>query len=428
MGAMLDPRFDQRAASAMPAVALASGPARVLRVLSVTTLFPSSAAPRHGIFVETRLRKLREVAAVDVQVIAPVPWFPLDWKSAGRYATYAATPAVEVRDGVTIRHPRFGVIPRVGLSLQPGALARACARATAAIECNGWSCDVIDAHYLYPDAVAAALLARRIGKPFVATARGSDVNVIARMPGPRRRILEALEQAGRVITVSEALKRSLEALGIRGDRIEVLRNGVDTALFAPGGGATLRARLGIGNAPLVLSVGNLVEAKGHDLVLAAVAKLPAAHLAVIGEGPESKRLLGQVEQLGMAQRTHFFGNMAQAELAQFYSAADVLALGSVREGWPNVVLEAMACGAPVVAADVGGVREIVADSVGEVVEMREAGAFAAALERVLGRKLGKESVRAYAQRFSWDPIASRYFELLHEVAHTPAAKRTEAIR
>jgi glycosyltransferase involved in cell wall biosynthesis len=394
----------------------------------MTTLFPSSVSPRHGIFVETRLCKLRERAPVDLKVIAPVPWFPFAWRGAGRYATYASTPRCEVRDGVDVRHPRFVVIPRVGMLLQPAALAGACRRAERQLSARGWQCDVIDAHYLYPDGVAAAAVARELRVPLVVTARGSDVNLIAQMPAPRRRILAALERAQRVIAVSGALKRELVRLGVAAEKIEVLRNGVDTSLFRCTDRERIRARLDVGSTPLVASVGNLVTEKGHDLVLGAVARLPGVFAVIVGAGPERANLVRQAEQLGIAQRVRWLENMPQADLAFLYGAADVLALGSAREGWPNVLLEAMACGTPVVASDVGGVREIIGDNVGEVVTTRDAQVFACAIERVLGRHLPRADVRAHAETFSWEPVARRYFEILAQAAHARQPSHAAATR
>ena len=116
----------ERAAAPLPGTVVADV---ALRVLTLTTLYPSAANPRHGIFVETRLRKLREQARIDLRVVAPVPWFPFNWRIAGRYATFAATPRRELRDDVDVRHPRFVSIPRVGMAMQPQSLAAASLRA-----------------------------------------------------------------------------------------------------------------------------------------------------------------------------------------------------------------------------------------------------------------------------------------------------------
>lgn len=391
-----------------------------LRVLTVTSLFPSAANPRHGVFVETRLRRLRSYAPIELQVVAPVPWFPIAWPIFGRYAIYAATPRLERRHGIAVRHPRFVSIPRIGMTLQPALLASSALKAVREIERQGWSCDVIDAHYLYPDGVAAATLASRLQRPFVVTARGSDVNLIAQMAGPRRRIVSALACASRVITVSQALKRGLVDIGVDEAAIEVLRNGVDMDVFKPVERELARARLGAGDSPLVASVGNLVPEKGHDLVLRAAKQIPSARVLVVGRGPEEGRLRALGRSLGMSQRIQIIDNVPQQELASIYSAADVLALGSEREGWPNVLLEAIACGTPVVATAVGGVTEIVTSPVaGEVVAEPDEAAFAAALQRVLARRAERSAVRAHAAQFRWEPVVRRYYEILLAAKESP---------
>jgi glycosyltransferase involved in cell wall biosynthesis len=389
-----------------------------LRVLTMTTLYPNSVEPRHGIFVETRLRKLLESASIDLQVVAPVPWFPLRWHIAGRYAKYAAVPEREQRADVSVRHPRYFSIPRIGMSVQPASVASAAMRAAGDLQAEGWSCDVIDAHYLYPDGVAAATLARRLQRPFVVTARGSDVNLIAKLPAPRRRILEAVAQASRVIAVSEALKSELLRIGVAESRVEVLRNGVDMDLFRPVSRESTRKRLGADGAHLIAAVGNLVPEKGHDLVLRAARCIENVRVVVVGQGRERERLTALTVQLGMRDRVTFLDNVPQSELASIYSAADVLALGSVREGWPNVLLEAMACGTPVVATAVGGVREIVtSDIAGETVSGRDEREFAAAIQRVLDRRTERAAVRSHASQYSWEPIVRRYHEILSSAAH-----------
>lgn len=394
-------------------------PTAQLHVLTLTTLFPSVANPRHGIFVETRLRKLCEHSPVTVDVVAPVPWFPSRWSGFGRYATYAATPRVESRFGMRVHHPRYVMIPKIGMAIQPRSLASAAMRAIDSMMRSGAEFDVVDAHYFYPDGVAASLVARWLRKPLVITARGSDVNLIGRLPGPRRAMLRASEQAHRVIAVSAALKRALVGIGAAEAKIEVLRNGVDLETFQFRNRDVARSRLGVETGPLILSVGNLVPEKGHDLVMEAAAKIAGAHVAVVGRGPELRRLVELGSRLGIAGRTRFLDNVAQPDLAELYSAADALVLGSQREGWPNVLLESMACGTPAVATDVGGVREIVGEApVGEIVKRRAPDSFASAIERVLAAPVDRGRLRAYAGRFDWESIVRRYFQILRVSTHS----------
>ena len=183
-----------------------------MKILTFTTLYPSEARPRHGVFVETRLLHLQRHADVNVRVVAPVPWFPSSADRFGVYASFARTPRHEVRGGNPVHHPRYLAIPHAGMYLHPYTLARAGIREIGVLRRSGYDCDLIDAHYFHPDGVAAAILARRIGKPLVVTARGSDVNLLSQYAVPRRLILWAAKQAQAIITVSAALKAKLVEL------------------------------------------------------------------------------------------------------------------------------------------------------------------------------------------------------------------------
>jgi teichuronic acid biosynthesis glycosyltransferase TuaC len=239
---------------------LATRSERPLRVLVFTSLFPSVARPRHGIFVETRLSQLVKDCAVDAKVVAPVPWFPSASPRFGSYALFAATPRRATRpNGIEVSHPRYPMVPRISMAWQPDAMARCALRDIEQLRLSGWVPDLIDAHYLYPDGVAAAWLARRLHVPFVLTARGTDVNVLAALAGPGRRIAAAAEQAHAVITVSQPLKAKLVGLGVDANKVTVLRNGVDVDVFGLEDRAAARARLQLpADGRLLVCVGNLL--------------------------------------------------------------------------------------------------------------------------------------------------------------------------
>lgn len=373
-----------------------------MRILTFTTLYPNAAQPYHGVFVEQRLRQLVNCGAVEPLVIAPVPWFPSGNGIFGRYARYAAVPRTEIRHGIQILHPRYPVISKIGMSMAPFLLAGAALRTVRTTLDGGSKFDLIDAHYFYPDGVAAALIGRQVTKPVVITARGSDINLIARYAWPRRLIVWAARSASAVIAVSQALKDSLVGLGIPAEKVTVLRNGVDLGLFQPLDREAVRSRLGL-TGLVLLSVGNLVKGKGHDTAIRAVARLREATLLVVGEGVEARALRSLADELGVSQRVRFIGGVQQAELATYYSAADVLLLPSMREGWPNVLLESMACGTPVVATNVGGVPEIVrTPEAGVLIEDRAPGTLVRGIETLLGRRPDRMATRRYAERFDWD--------------------------
>jgi glycosyltransferase involved in cell wall biosynthesis len=379
-----------------------------VRLLTFTTLYPSRARPRHGIFVETRLREILRGGGIDAEVIAPVPWFPLASHRFGRYAQFAQTARDETRDGIRVHYPRYVTLPRIGMLTSPYAIARAAHATVAGLRREGFDFDLIDAHYFYPDGVAAALLARRLRKPLQITARGTDVNVLPQTALPRRMIAWAASRADSIVTVSEPLKQRLVALGVEASRIHVLRNGVDCDRFRPLDRSEARKDAAVATRFALAAVGNLVPEKGHDLVIEALGQVPEATLLIVGEGPEAAKLRELAARASVAERVRFLPVRPQAALAAIYSAADVLVLASSREGWPNVVLEAMACGTPVVATNVGSVSAIIdRPETGIVVEERSAAALAAAIRTILARAPDREAPRRRALEFGWAEIASR---------------------
>jgi glycosyltransferase involved in cell wall biosynthesis len=277
------------------------------------------------------------------------------------------------------------------------------------------SFDLIDAHYLYPDGVAAVLLGRYFRKPVVMTALGSDVNLIPRYLVPRRMILWAARHAAGVITVAHALKDKLAELGVPAGRIEVLRNGVDLRLFRPVDREVWRRQLGFGR-PTLLSVGNLVPLKGHDIAIRALQLLPDIDLVIIGTGPEHNALVALARESGVANRVTLVGVMTQEELRNYYGAADALILASSREGWANVLLESMACGTPVVASKVGGTPEVVtAPEAGRLMAQRTPAALADAVRDLFSAYPDRSATRRYAEAFSWDATTKGQLKLFSRI-------------
>src|SRR5712691_7589650 len=270
-----------------------------MKILTFSTLYPHAARPSHGIFVETRLRQLLASDKVEAKVVAPVPWFPSSNPRFGEYAVFAKAPREERRHGIDIIHPRYLTVPKLGMSVAPLLLAAGVYSAVENIIRNGYDFEIIDAHYFYPDGVAAILLGRHLGKPVVITARGTDVNLIPRYRLPRAMIRWAARGAAGMITVAHALKDRLVALGAPAGRIEVLRNGVDLELFRPVDRESWRGRLGFRRTTL-LSVGNLVPLKGHDLAIRSLRLLPDVDLVIVGNGPERGALGALAQELGVS--------------------------------------------------------------------------------------------------------------------------------
>lgn len=381
-----------------------------MKIMTFTTLYPHAACPGHGIFVETRLRHLVGSGRVESRVVAPVPWFPSRNPRFGEYAAHASAPREEQRHGIQVLHPRYPVIPKIGMTLAPFLLAQSVKPLIERILAR-YPFDLIDAHYFYPDGVAAVMLGRHFGKPVVVTARGSDINLAPRYRLPRKMILWAARHAAGMITVCRALKDELVALGVPAGRIEVLRNGVDLQRFRPIDRESARRKLGFTRGTL-LSVGNLVPHKGHDLAIRSLRLLPEVELVIVGHGPERTALGALVEASGVAGRVRFTGTLSQEELRHCYGAADALVLASSREGWANVLLESMACGTPVVASNIGGTPEVVsAPEAGVLMAERTPEALAEAVQRLFARCPDRAATRRYAEGFSWDETTRGQLQL-----------------
>jgi glycosyltransferase involved in cell wall biosynthesis len=399
-----------------------------IHLLVFTSLYPNAAQPRHGIFVEERLRHLVDSSRITATVVAPVPWFPFRHRRFGAYAAFAAVPAHEERHGMQIIHPRYPVIPKVGMRFAPFLMYRTLLPALRKMQANGTDFDLIDAHYFYPDGVAASLLGAVLGKPVVITARGSDVNLIARHRRPGKQIRQAADRAAAVVAVSRALKDKLVILGADAEKIVVLRNGVDLNHFRPLDRRAIRMKLALAG-PVWLAVGNLVELKGVHITLAALAKVPDAMLLVVGQGPEGARLHQLADRLGITERVRFLGALAHAELCDYYNAADAMVLASSREGMPNVVLESLACATPVIAAPFDGVTELLsAPEAGEVADERSSDAIVEAWHRLRDRVPQRADTRRYAESLGWSQTISGQCALYERVLSVESTGAAESRR
>lgn len=255
-------------------------------------------------------------------------------------------------------HPRYLVPPEVGMHVAPFTMAQSSKTSIGRLIDEGYDFDVIDAHYFYPDGIAAIMLGKYFKKPVIITALGTDINLVLKDPVARRMIRWAGEQSAAMITVCEALKTEMVSHGMDGARITPLRNGVDLQMFKPVDRAATRKKLKLEHFSL-LSVGYLAPRKGHELIISALPKLPGVRLLIAGSGRDRSKLEALAVSEGVSDRVKFLGALPQTVLREYYGAADALVLASSREGWANVLLESMACGTPVVASNVWGTPEAV---------------------------------------------------------------------
>ena len=388
-----------------------------MKLLTFSTLFPNTEQPNHGIFVETRLRYLLASNKAASRVVAPVAWFPFKHPRFGTYARNARVPHSEVRHGIDVQHPRYALLPKVGMELAPFMMAQSVKPAIGRIIDEGYDFDAIDAHYFYPDGVAAVMLGKYFNKPVVITARGTDINLIPQFRLARKQILWAASKAQGIITVCNALKDEMVQLGVAAGAITPLRNGVDLQRFQPGDRDAARAALGLHHFTL-LSVGVLDARKGHDLAIKALMLLPDVRLMIAGAGPQRRTLEALAMHLGLAARVTFLGAVAQTALSGYYNAADAMGLASSREGWANVLLESMACGTPVVASNVWGTPEVVTSpDAGVLMNERSPQGLAEAVNRLRANYPEHAATRRYAELYSWDDTTAGQLDLFARVVN-----------
>lgn len=391
----------------------------VIKTLLFSSLYPSSARPAHGIFVEGRLRELHKTGQIETVVVAPVPWFPSTNERFGQYAKFARTPLFELYDHISVHHPRYLLPPRIGMSLAPFTMAAGALPVVKKLLADGFDFDLIDAHYYYPDGIAAGIIAEKTGRPFVVTARGSDLNLIANFSYPKKLILQTSSKASASIGVSAALTNRLIELGANPNKLLTLRNGVDLERFTPEDRQVARQFLKLPLGEILLSVGNLVELKGHHIAIQALSQLPqSVHLIIVGTGPERENLQRLAASLGILERVTFAGQVDNHQLRWWYSAADCLVLCSSREGMANVLLESLACGTPVIATAVGGTPEVIlSDIAGRLMDERSPEALLSAYFRLTAPPPDRNAVRCYAEQFSWQETSQQQLSLFRKICH-----------
>ncbi|MBI4605065.1 MAG: glycosyltransferase family 4 protein [Planctomycetes bacterium] len=392
-----------------------------MRVLVVSTMFPSRVQPVHAVFVRNRIARVAE--RCQVRVVCPIPWFPL----AGllrRYAHRKEIPREDVIDGVQVSYPRFLSVPAV-LKPLDGFFLFLCLWWTARRLARAFPFDLIDAHLAFPDGFACALLGRALAKPVTVTLRGHDVNDLPRYPVRRRQVAYALRRADRVIAVADALRRAALELGADPRTARTISNGVDADLFHPTDRREARRRLGLPlERKVVVSVGHLVERKGFHLIVEALAVIREAgrevpYLAIVGgpgeEGDFSGAIRDRVRRLGLEEDVLMAGPRRNEELRDWYNAADASCLASSKEGWANVLLESLACGTPAIATNVWGTPEVIAsEELGILVE-RTVESIAAGIRRALEKPWDRDAIQAHARARTWHEVAGRVLEVFREV-------------
>ena len=374
--------------------------------------------PNQGVFVKERLTRLAVLPDVELKVIAPVPYFP-KWKISHRWE-YSQVHKREVIENLDIRHPRYFITPKFGMPFYGYFMAASLYPAIKAIQ-KMFDFDVIDSHYVYPDGFAAVKIGRILKVPVTITARGSDINLFSKFRTIRPLLRNCLNKADQIITVSQKLKDSILDLRIPSEKIHVIPNGVDCDKFRPMPQTTVRKQLGLPqDIKIILSVGNLVDLKGFDILIRSIKKLRDVDgyhdlmLIIAGEGDQREHLEGMIDAFRLTGIVSLKGNIPHKELCQWYNAADLFCLASSREGWPNVILESLACGTPVVATNVGGIPEILTSRHVGLICDRDEKSIAETIQSALFQSWDHELIVRHANNHTWEQAALSVYKVLEK--------------
>ncbi len=381
-----------------------------LKILLISSVFPNEKQPTLGTFVRERM--LHVAKRCEVMVVAPAPWFPLIRYFKKNYRP--VVPKMEIQDGIKVYHPKFFNFPGLFKCLDGIFLFFSSSLTLYKIK-KSFDFDIIDSHFAYPDGLGAVLLGRLFKKPVTITLRGTIVP-LSNYRLRRFQISFALKSANIVFSVCKSLKDKAVSLGVQENKIVVVSNGVDTDKFKPINQREIREDL---NLPLdkkiIISIGAIVKRKGFHKIIQALPsvteKNPDILLVIVGgasvEGYCKPELDMLVEELSLKEHVLFAGNIPHSDVFKWLNASDIFCLATSNEGWANVLLEALACGKPVVTTTVGGNGEVIKSSdYGILVSPEDKKGLEMALLRSLEKKWNYEKLIEYACQNSWDKAAN----------------------
>jgi len=379
------------------------------RLLALSYLFPNVEKPNHGIFVYNRLNAMAKYA--DVTVINPIPWSPLH-SFIDKFKHLRNIPAKTQRGNLTIYHPRYLSIPGYAKGIEIPTYRSAVKKV---IDDIGFNFDLIDLHWTFPDLPTGDYLSNRYGVPYRLTLRGMEAFHIQDGDVRQKTVAKYLKRVDSIISLSQEMADEADTIAGTAAKTKVVRNGVDTKAFFFKGRELCRHSLGLPESQrIVLGVGALIHRKGFDVVISAIKNLfdighdLDTHFYILGaegaEGDYRKELFDLVASANLADRVHFVGAVPNDKLVDWYNAADLFCLSSRGEGSPNVLTEALACGCPAVATNVGSVPEIMAaeDDLGTVIPVNDVLRTAEAIDELLRKQHDRQIQAESLNKYTWD--------------------------
>ncbi|MCK9295287.1 MAG: glycosyltransferase [Desulfobulbaceae bacterium] len=395
-----------------------------IKIIVLSNLFPTPTQPERGIFTYQTIKELAKIHPVTV--VCPLPWFPVQLKNIGFFSPwrlFADVPAMLEDGPIRVYYPRYPIIPKISDAFHGVLLFLGIAPLLHRLF-RDESHAVLSAHWLYPDCMSAALYKRfRNHVPLVATILGCDLNRDINQSLLAPQIRFTMRTADKIVTVSEALRNVAINEGIPPHKVITIANGVDQNLFTPLPKAQCRQQLNLGHdIRLILVVGQLVPVKDHLTFIRGMAilrgrkKYQNVHAVLVGEGFMRDEIQSAINREGLCGIVILQGQVRHEALPTWFSAADLFCLTSIREGMPNVILEALASGCPVVASSVGGIPELISLTNGCLFQSGNAEDLAIQLAVVLDSQWSSDSVRGTVKDHTWDVVARKYHEIYSALA------------
>ncbi|MFH2138132.1 MAG: glycosyltransferase family 4 protein [Candidatus Omnitrophota bacterium] len=390
-------------------------------VIIITHVFPNHLEPTGGLFNKYQIEEAGKFCCI--KVIAPLPWFP-GISVLGKRAEFSYAGRVQRKEmigNIPVYHPLYFAIPKIGRFLHGFfyffSIILLCQRLH-----KENSIEAIVSMYGYPDAFAGSLVALFLRKPHIIKLLGSDVNIISRKFLRGKFIRFALRRADEIIVMSDDMKEKVVELGVNSSKLTTLYNGVDKTIFKPISQDSARRKLGIeGEDMVVLFVGNFKRIKGIDFLLEAAKKLkadfPKLKFFLVGQGPLEYSYKNFVKKNRLDKTVKFLGVKTPEEIAMLMNGADILCLPSLNEGLPNVVLESISCGTPVIASNVGGIAEVIcSDESGFLIKPGNTDSLVNALKRGLTKEWDRKEIFKRSSDFSWVRNAEGLYEIIKKTS------------
>ncbi|MBS1815511.1 MAG: glycosyltransferase [Acidobacteria bacterium] len=383
-----------------------------MKIAVITQYFPNSAQQWAGHSAYQTLRLLARKHSV--RVFYPESRYPTLLTPKSR--THGRLDPNFQPDGVETTYIPYTALPLISRPLNGWLISQ-----TLLPHVRTYAPDIILNYVVYPDGYAAVRIGQKLNIPVVLTAIGSDLNRISDAMCARH-TKYALQHAAYTTTVSNDLLRTAHKLGANFDRSSAILNGCNTSIFHPMDRQIAREQLQVSlDTEVVVYVGRLDIRKGLVELVDSIAQLrdqrPSLHCYLVGDGPDKSLLETAIRTRNIGSQVHFVPACMTSRVAQWMAAADLITLPSYNEGCPNVVIEALSSGRPVVATHVGGIPELVDNACGRLILPRDVKTLQTALNEVLNTAWNAEEIGARFHR-SWQDVADELENVLEKTRHT----------